>query len=48
LFKKREPLPALDAIYIMQPDEDAIEKMCDDFESGKRLYRCAHVFFTSS
>lgn len=48
LNKRREPLPALEAIYLMQPDEDGIERLVEDFDNARKMYRCAHVFFTAS
>lgn len=47
LSKRREPLPALDCIYLLAPTRDSIEKLIADF-TGKRMYKIAHVFFTEA
>lgn len=45
LSKRREPLPALDAIYLIAPTKDSVEKLINDF-SSKPMYKACHVFFT--
>ncbi|KAL3103438.1 hypothetical protein niasHS_002624 [Heterodera schachtii] len=47
LNKRREPLPALDAVYLISPTKESIDKLVRDF-SGQNLYKCAHVFFTEA
>ncbi|CAD5234992.1 unnamed protein product [Bursaphelenchus xylophilus] len=47
LNKRREPLPALDAIYLISPTKDSIEKFLQDF-SGRVQYKRAHLFLTES
>lgn len=47
LNKRREPLPALDAIYLITPNRESIEKLINDF-TGRNQYRCAHLFFTEA
>lgn len=47
LQKRREPLPTMDAIYLMSPTEEAVRILMKDFEHPNRpMYRVAHVFFT--
>ena len=47
LDKHREPLPAMEAIYLITPSEKSIKGLLGDFHSQHRTqYRLAHVFFT--
>jgi syntaxin-binding protein 1 len=53
LEKRRQPYPTLEAVYLMAPTADGIQRIIDDFTRGKfnpdgRLYAAAHLFFTSS
>lgn len=46
-MKNREPLPALEAIYILTPSEESIDILFQDFETPQRpKYKSALVFFT--
>lgn len=47
LNKRREPLLALDAIYIIAPTKESIDKLIADF-AGRNQYKCAHIFFTEA
>jgi syntaxin-binding protein 1 len=47
-MKNREPLEKLEAIYLIQPTRESIQKLCDDFGTSNIKYRAAHVFFTEA
>ncbi|RNA44805.1 syntaxin-binding 1 isoform X1 [Brachionus plicatilis] len=46
IMKNREPLPQLEAIYLIQPTRESIDKFIGDFDSNNIKYRAAHLFFT--
>ncbi|MCL4128815.1 UNVERIFIED_CONTAM: hypothetical protein GTU68_006057, partial [Idotea baltica] len=47
--KRREPLPALEAIYLIQPTKSSISGLEQDFiTSNKALYKACHVYFTET
>ncbi|EDO43368.1 predicted protein, partial [Nematostella vectensis] len=46
LEKRREPLPQLEAIYILTPEEDSISLLVADFKEYPLKYKGAHLFFT--
>ncbi|VDN56744.1 unnamed protein product [Dracunculus medinensis] len=46
--KRREPLPSLDAIYLVAPTNDSVDKLIADFSHGQNQYKYAHVFFTEA
>ncbi|RWS29997.1 protein ROP-like protein [Leptotrombidium deliense] len=49
LIKKREPLPHMEAIYLITPTENSIRLLMQDFLSARiALYRGGHIFFTES
>jgi syntaxin-binding protein 1 len=47
--KRREPLPAMEAIYLITPTEKSVKGLMMDFQSQNRTqYRGAHVYFTEA
>lgn len=46
--KNREPLPQLEAIYLIQPTKESIGHFIDDFTHNNNKYKSAHLFFTEA
>merc|ERR1711963_23279 len=45
--KRREPMPAMEAIYLITPTETSVKGLLNDFQSQNRTaYKAAHVYFT--
>ncbi|TKW03268.1 hypothetical protein SEVIR_7G013800v4 [Setaria viridis] len=47
LYKQRQPLPSMDAIYFMQPTKENIRIFMSDMSGKNPLYKKAYVFFSS-
>ena len=49
LNKKREPLPTMEAIYLVTPCDNSIRGIMNDFPSASRAkYKSCHVYFTEA
>jgi len=49
LNKKREPLPSMEAIYLITPCDNSVRGIMNDFPSASRAkYKCCHVYFTEA
>ncbi|XP_039029983.1 protein transport Sec1a-like [Hibiscus syriacus] len=47
IFRRRQPLPTLDAIYFMQPTRENIIMFLSDMSGREPLYKKAFIFFSS-
>ncbi|XP_039128794.1 SNARE-interacting protein KEULE-like isoform X1 [Dioscorea cayenensis subsp. rotundata] len=47
LYKRRQPLPSMDAIYFIQPTKENVVMFLSDMSGRSPLYRKAFVFFSS-
>ncbi|XP_043254391.1 protein ROP isoform X2 [Colletes gigas] len=47
--KKREPIPTMEAIYLITPCNSSVQKLIEDFSNPTRIiYKIAHVYFTEA
>merc|ERR1719153_1247274 len=47
--KMREPMPAMEAIYLITPTDSSVKGLLNDFQSQNRTtYKAAHVYFTEA
>lgn len=46
LFKRRQPMPSMDAIYYMQPTKENMVMFLSDMSGREPLYRKAFIFFS--
>ncbi|XP_059457978.1 protein transport Sec1a-like isoform X2 [Corylus avellana] len=47
LFRRRQPLPSMDAIYFVQPSKENVIMFLSDMSGREPLYKKAFVFFSS-
>lgn len=47
LYRRRQPLPSLDAIYFIQPSKENVVMFLSDMSGRVPLYKKAFVFFSS-
>ncbi|XP_014523018.1 protein transport Sec1a-like [Vigna radiata var. radiata] len=47
LFRRRQPLPSLDAVYFMQPSKENVVMFLSDMSGREPLYKKAYIFFSS-
>ncbi|KAK6142909.1 hypothetical protein DH2020_023257 [Rehmannia glutinosa] len=47
LYRRRQPLPSMDAIYFIQPSKENIIMFLSDMSGREPLYRKAYVYFSA-
>lgn len=47
IFRRRQPLPSMDAIYFVQPTKENVVMFLSDMSGREPLYRKAYVYFSS-
>lgn len=48
LFRRRQPLPSMDAIYFIQPTKENVVMFLSDMSGREPLYKKAYVYFSST
>ncbi|KAK4741304.1 hypothetical protein SAY87_024892 [Trapa incisa] len=48
LFRRRQPLPSMDAIYFIQPSKENMVMFLSDMSGREPLYKKAYVFFSTT
>lgn len=41
----REPQPTMEAVYLLMPTSQNIDRIIRDYSNGKQQYAAAHLFF---
>ncbi|CAL9061862.1 unnamed protein product [Musa banksii] len=47
IYKRRQPLPSMDAVYFIQPTKENVVMFLSDMSGKSPLYKKAYVFFSS-
>ncbi|ESR58503.1 protein transport Sec1a [Citrus sinensis] len=47
LFRRRQPLPSMDAVYFIQPSKENVVMFLSDMSGREPLYKKAYVFFST-
>ncbi|KAK3217972.1 hypothetical protein Dsin_011942 [Dipteronia sinensis] len=47
IYRRRQPLPSMDAIYFIQPTKDNVIMFLSDMSGRSPLYKKAYIFFSS-
>ncbi|KAL0379662.1 UNVERIFIED_CONTAM: SNARE-interacting protein KEULE [Sesamum angustifolium] len=47
LFRRREPLPTMEAVYFIQPSKENIVMFLSDMSGREPLYKKAYIYFSS-
>ncbi|CAK9154514.1 unnamed protein product [Ilex paraguariensis] len=47
LYRRRQPLPSMDAIYFIQPSKENVVMFLSDMSGREPLYKKAYVYFSS-